>query len=163
MTTLLALVLPPATVFLAANEAPPSPAASYLLPLLVALLSGAGSGWFAIWYRQRQVGDQEREEIISRASKQVVEGAEVLLQQYREDLSEAREAIGSLQAQLKLANKRIDELERALNESRGDRDRIATELSNALERRGAMQNEVERLRERIKDLEAVVGTNPDHD
>lgn len=163
MITLLALVLPPATVFLAANEAPPSPTASYLLPLLVAMLSGAGSGWFAIWYRQRQVGDQEREEIISRASKQVVEGAEVLLQQYREDLSEAREAIGALQAQLKLANKRIDELEKALDESRGDRDRIATELSNALERRGAMQNEVERLRERIKDLEAVVGTNPDHD
>lgn len=147
----------------ALTQAPPSPAASYLLPLLVAALSGAGSGWFAIWYRQRQVGDQEREEIISRASKQVVEGAEVLLQQYREDLIEARTAIGTLQEQLKKANARIDELEKALGHAQGDRDRLAKELDDAHERRGAMQEKLDQLQQRVHDLEAIVGTQAGYD
>lgn len=164
MTTLLALALPALAVrVIAAQPTPPAPAASYVLPLLVALVSGAGSGWFAIWYRQRKLGDQEREEIISRASKQVVEGAEVLLQQYREDLAEARLAIGALSEQLKTANKRIDELEMALAGAQGDRDRLAKELDDAHERRGRMVEQMDQLKQRVHDLEGIVGKQPVHD
>lgn len=151
-------VLPVLGLVAAVNDAPPAPTSSVLVPVLVALLSGAGSGWLAMWYRERKVGAQEREEIISRASKQVVEGAEVLLQQYREDLRESRKAIAALQAQLEEATRRISKLERELTEARGDRDRIAADLSNALEKRGILRGEVERLTKRVHDLEAIVGT-----
>lgn len=142
----------------AATEAPPSPTNSILVPLLVALIGGGGGGWLAMWYRMRQVGSQERDEIISRATKQVVEGAELLLQQYREDLAEARRAIAALQAQLEDAQASIAALERSLAEAQGDRDRLARDLADALERRGALRQELDTLRTRVRDLEALVGT-----
>lgn len=138
-------------------------------PLLTALsiiaAGGGGSLAYQVYNRIKR-GKSEDEELISRISSQVVEGAHSLLEEYRIELEVAKrqitlylDQVTELNRLLGQANERISRLERDLVEREGDRADLRQQLRDAVRRRDELHNEIESLRTRILELETALETH----
>lgn len=122
---------------------------SWLLPVLVALLTGSLGGSLVTLYRYRQQGPAERESMIAAAAKEAASSLQLALEEHRRDVRELRE-------QLQKANERIARLETDLKYANGNREKLERDLTVALNRRAELEGELEALRQRLGSLETVV-------
>lgn len=155
-------MLVPVGVAAFAQAAPPeSGSGGVLLAVLIALLTGSlGTVLFNI-YRQRQVGQAEKEDMFAAAELKAVDAARGMLSEYREELTRAKDEIRELREKLEESNQRIAALEALLTQANSDRDRLQAELTAAIEKRGAMAVHLEELQMRISVLESVTTALPD--
>lgn len=138
------------------GQVPTGDSGTPLVTILVLLLGGsAGTTILALWRQHRQ-GANERDTLIADATNTAVQAARSMLEEYRIELAEAKTAILELRQDLAEAGVRIAKLERELMAANGDRERLQAALGASIERRAAMVEEMETMRKRIADLEAVV-------
>lgn len=135
---------------------PSATGGGFFLAVLVALLSGASGAAAFNFYRYRKQGQQERDTMIAEASKEAVETARGLLDEYRRELEKAKVQIRDLQITLTRSNERIARLEQELAKSRDDRERLSVALAAAISKRAATEREIAVMQGRIYDLEQLI-------
>lgn len=146
----------------AVNTGPPST----LLYFFMILATGGvlNLAWQA--YMRHKRGGTEDDELVSRISNQVVEGAHGLLEEYRIEIEVAKRRIEDYQRQitelnrfLGAANERINRLEAELESGRGERASLQHELAATVERREQMRRKVEELEHQIALLREEIHTH----
>jgi septal ring factor EnvC (AmiA/AmiB activator) len=142
---------------LAVTSAPPQAGSGgWLVGVLVALLTGSMSASAFAFWRYKKQGKNERDDLIGRASKEAVEAARGMLDEYRRELERAKAAIRELEVKLQESNVRIANLERDLRTSEEAREARAAKLAAALNRRERQQRELVAMRQRVAQLEEIV-------
>lgn len=130
-----------------------------VVAILAVILSGGLIG--TIWqiYRDRKRGPGEMQDVVTKVTNQVMEGAQDLLNEYKIQIEVSQRQIEQYLSQLSdlnrllgAANARIAHLESELKNSLSDRDELHQELSDARRDRDLLEKEITELRDRVEQL-----------
>lgn len=142
------------------SQPPSGGPSTELLYFLSVIASGSLLTLMYQLYLRRKRGAAEDDELVSRITNQVAQGAHALLDEYRIALEAAKQQIElylkqvtELNRLLGEANGRISALEDRLRDGEGDRKELRQQLREATRRRDTVLKEMEELRRRIAELE----------